>query len=85
MERVNRISVYVDRTGETLTVWFGDPKDEYICEHTKEDIIFMKDKQGNVLGFEKLFFSVPPTERLQCSFEEFPVEEWVAKLSRPAS
>ena len=82
---MERVSVYHDRTGETLTVWFGNPKDEYICEHTKEDIILMKDKCGNVIGFEKLFFSVPSTERLQFTFEEFPMEEWVAKLSRPAS
>ena len=75
---MEEVKVYYDRTGETLTVWFGNPKDEYVCEHTKEDIILIKDKHGNVLGFEKLFFSVPPKERLQITFEEFPVEEWVA-------
>ena len=75
---MERVSVYFDRTAETLTVWFGNPKDEYICEETKEDIILMKDKRGNVIGFEKLFFSVQPRERLQFSFEELPGEEWVA-------
>ena len=78
---MEEVKVYYDRTGETLTVWFGNPKDEYVCEHTKEDIILMKDKHGNVLGFEKLFFSVPPKERLQVTFEEFPVEEWVANYT----
>lgn len=51
---MEKVKVYYDREGNTLTVWFGEPADEYICEETGNEIIIMKDKNGNVLGFEKL-------------------------------
>ncbi len=50
--------VFYDRAGNTLTVWFGDPQDEYICEETGDEVILMKDKAGRVIGFEKLNFSI---------------------------
>ena len=51
---MEKIKVYYDREGNTLTVWFGDPIDEYLCEETGDEVILMKDKTGRVLGFEKL-------------------------------
>lgn len=51
---MEKVKVYYDREGNTLTVWFGDPSEEYICEETGDEVILMKDKSGNVLGFEKL-------------------------------
>lgn len=51
---MEKVKVYYDREGNTLTVWFGDPAEEYICEETGDEVILMKDKSGNVLGFEKL-------------------------------
>ena len=74
---MDEIKVYYDRTGETLTVWFGNPKDEYICEMTREEVILMKDRQGNVIGFEALHVSTPSSDPVKFSFEEFPIEEWV--------
>lgn len=50
------VKVYYDRTGNTLTVWFGNPQDEYICEETGDEVVLMKDKSGRVIGFEKLNF-----------------------------
>jgi uncharacterized protein YuzE len=50
------VKVYYDRTGNTLTVWFGNPADEHICEETGDEIVLMKDKSGRVIGFEKLNF-----------------------------
>lgn len=82
---MEEIKVYYDRTGETLTVWFGNPKDEYVCEETREEVILMKDKADNVIGFEALHVRASSSEPVRFSFEEFPLEEWVAKLSRPAS
>ncbi len=46
------VKVYCDQTGNTLTVWFGDPHAEYICEETGEEIVLMKDKAGRVTGYE---------------------------------
>ncbi len=49
-----QIKVFYDHKGNTLTVWFGEPKREYVCEETVEEIVLMKDKSGHIIGFEKL-------------------------------
>lgn len=64
-----QIKVYYDQTGNTLTVWFGNPEAEYVSQETGEEIVLMKDKNGHVIGFEKLNFSVPKPERFQVAFE----------------
>jgi uncharacterized protein YuzE len=38
-----------------MDIWFGDPADEYICEEAGEGIILKKDKEGKVIGIEKLY------------------------------
>ncbi len=52
-----RVKVYYDRHGNTLTVWFDDPRREHMCEETGEEVILMKDESGRVIGFEKLNFA----------------------------
>ena len=52
-----RVSVYFDRQGNTLTVWFDDPQREHICEEIGNEVVLMKDKSGRVIGFEKLNFA----------------------------
>ena len=65
-----QIKVYYDREGNTLTVWFGNPADEYIVEETGEEIVLMKDHDGKVIGFEKLNFTVAhSTDALRVAFE----------------
>jgi len=64
-----QVKVYYDREGNTLTVWFGDPKDEYVCEETGDEVILMKDKQGRVIGFEKLNYALPKQANLRIAFE----------------
>lgn len=66
---MEQVKVFYDHTGNTLTVWFGDPQDEYICEETGDEVILMKDRQGHVIGFEKLNFSVPAPEQLRVELE----------------
>lgn len=51
---MEKIRVYHDRVGNTLTVWFDDPKKEHICEEVADDVVLMKDRRGRVLGFERL-------------------------------
>ncbi len=51
---MERIRVYHDRSGNTLTVWFDDPNKEYICQEIADDVVLMKDRRGRVLGFERL-------------------------------
>jgi len=64
-----QVKVFYDRTGNTLTVWFGDPQDEYVCEETGEEVILMKNKAGQVIGFEKLNFLIPQPADLRVAFE----------------
>lgn len=53
---MEKIKVIYDRKGNTLNVWFDDPEKEYLCEETGEEVILVKDKEGKVIGFEKLNF-----------------------------
>lgn len=64
-----QVKVYYDRVGNTLTVWLDNPQNEYICEETGEEVILMKDKQGKVIGFEKLNFVQTITEPIPVAFE----------------
>ena len=64
-----QVKVFYDKQGNTLTVWFSDPKQEYVCEETGEEVILMKDKSGRVIGFEKLNYSISEAERLHVAFE----------------
>lgn len=66
---MKQVKVFYDRAGNTLTVWFGDPQDEYICEETGDEVVLMKDEAGRVIGFEKLNFSTPEAEHLRLTFE----------------
>jgi uncharacterized protein YuzE len=51
---VDKVRVYYDRPGNTLTVWFDDPEKESICEEIDDDMVLMKDRRGRVIGFERL-------------------------------
>jgi uncharacterized protein YuzE len=64
-----QVKVFYDETGNTLTVWFGESQEEYICEETGEEVILMKDKAGKVIGFEKLNFTLAKPKHLQVAFE----------------
>ncbi|HAX61657.1 MAG TPA: DUF2283 domain-containing protein [Elusimicrobia bacterium] len=56
MEKVKKIKVSFDREANTLDVWFDEPKKEFVCEETADEVILKKDKKGKVIGFEKINF-----------------------------
>ena len=64
-----QIKVFYDHRGNTLTVWFGEPQQEFIAEETGEEIILMKDSTGRVIGFEKLNYSLAQPDQLRIAFE----------------
>lgn len=64
-----QIKVYYDREVNTLTVWFGEPTAEYVAEETGEEIVLMKDRDGKVIGFEKLNFTAQSTDSVRVAFE----------------
>jgi uncharacterized protein YuzE len=51
---MDKLRVYYDREGNTLSVWFDDPKKEHVCEEADDDLILVKDRRGRVIGFERL-------------------------------
>jgi uncharacterized protein YuzE len=51
---MEKLRVYYDREGNTLSVWFDDPKKEFVCEEADDDVILVKDSEGRVIGFERL-------------------------------
>ncbi len=64
-----QVKVFYDRAGNTLTVWFGNPEDEELCEETGDEVVLMKNKEGMVIGFEKLNFLPPEREPVGVAFE----------------
>ncbi len=63
-----------DRRGNTLTVWFDDPEQEYSCEETGNEIVLMKDRAGKVIGFEKLNYSPSDSEPFDVAFSTLEPE-----------
>ncbi len=50
-----QIKVIHDPVGETLTVYWDDPEREEVCEEVGHGLILIKDAQGEVIGFERLY------------------------------
>ena len=53
---MEKVRIYFDREGNSLNVWFDDPRKEYVCEETDDDVVLVKDRRGRVIGFERLNF-----------------------------
>lgn len=52
-KKSKEVLVIFDPVGNTLDVWFEEPR-ETICEETEEEFLIKKDvKTGEVIGFEK--------------------------------
>jgi uncharacterized protein YuzE len=68
-----QVKVYYDKIGNTLTVWFGDPQTECVCEETGDEVILMKNKSGEVIGFERLNYSLTDAEPPNVAFEVLDV------------
>ena len=51
---MNKVKIFFDRDGNTLSVWFDDPKKECICEEAGNDLVLVKDRRGRVIGLERL-------------------------------
>ena len=66
------VKVLYDREGKTLTVWFTDAREEYVCEETGDEVVLIKDSAGRVIGFEKLNFSLAEPEMMRVAVETTP-------------
>lgn len=68
------IKIFFDKAGNTLNVWFDDPKKEHISEETSEEVVLVKDKDGKLIGFEVLNYLSPGESR---DIKRLPVESRV--------
>ena len=68
---MDKVRVYFDRVGNSLTVWFDDPAKESVCEEVGDDVVLMKDRRGRVIGFERLNYL---TKLKQAEGLSIPVE-----------
>lgn len=51
---MGKVKIFHDTERNTLSVWFDDPEKEAVCEETGDEVVLVKDDEGNVIGFEKL-------------------------------
>lgn len=70
---MDKVSVFHDTVGNTLTVWFGDRQQEAISEETGDELVLMKNIDGEVIGFEKLNFRPADHTGVPVSFETVSV------------
>ena len=79
-----QVKVYFDRQGNTLTVWFGNPQEEYVCEETGEEVVLMKDRGGKVIGFEKLNFSAEQAAPFRGHADQFSTDHLALAIAEGA-
>jgi hypothetical protein len=68
---MDRIRMIHDPVGKTLTIWLDEPAKEATCQETAEEVVFMKDCSGRVIGFEVLHYD-PITSPPAISMETAP-------------
>ena len=54
---MNHLLFYYHKESDSMDIWFGKPEDEFMCEEAGEGVILKKDKEGKVIGIEKLYVS----------------------------
>lgn len=52
---MDKIKIYYSKEKDTIDIWFGDPLQEALSEEAGEGLILKKDKEGKVIGIEKLY------------------------------
>ena len=69
-QKIKAIKIHYDSFGNILNVWFDDSEKEFIFEETGDEVILNKDKNGKVIGFEKLNF----LKQSNAAIKSLPVE-----------
>lgn len=61
-KKKQRIKIFLDPIGDTINVWWDNPKRAHISEESDSRSldVLVRDKQGKIIGFEKIGFF--PTE-----------------------
>jgi len=56
---MEKVTIIYSRFANTLDVWWGNPEDEEVAEETGDEVILKKDRNGRMIGFEKLNYLAP--------------------------
>ena len=79
-----RVKVHYDQAGRSLTVWFGDPAEQYACVDAGYGVNLIKDQRGDVIGVEKLNYALSAAEDLQVEVAAFDDTEHPEGISSAA-
>ena len=52
---MEKVSIYYSKETDTMDIWFDSPDEEFISEEVGEGFILKKDRQGKIIGVEKLY------------------------------
>ena len=52
---MDKVKIYYSKEKDTMDIWFNNPELEVISEEVGEGVILKKDKDGKVIGIEKLY------------------------------
>lgn len=67
---MEKMIIAFDKKGNTLDIWFDNPKKEFLSEETGEELILKKNKKGKIIGIEKL--NILPVSKKEIS--EMPIK-----------
>lgn len=65
------LKIYHDEVGKKLTIWFDDPNKEFLVDEVEEDISLIKDKNGNIIGIERLNYLGTKLDASKVEFVDF--------------
>lgn len=66
---MDKVKIYYSKDKDTIDIWFGNPELEMISEEIGEGLVLKKDKDGKVIGIEKIY-----TTKTLDAEKSFPVE-----------
>ena len=52
---MEKVIIYYSKESDTMDIWFDNPEKEYISEEAGEGLILKKNKNGKIIGIEKLY------------------------------
>jgi uncharacterized protein YuzE len=53
---MTKAKLVFNKEGNTLDIWFENPKKEAINEETSDEMVLKKDRKGKIIGIEILNF-----------------------------
>ncbi|EAZ91698.1 hypothetical protein [Crocosphaera chwakensis] len=68
---MDNLKIYHDHEAKTLTIWFDDPKKEFLVDEVEEDLSLIKDQQVNIIGIERLNYLGTKLDASKVKFVDF--------------